>query len=161
MSGMNTSGFSGKRFEFGRGAGKSEYLLAGGLGVVIIAALALAIWGMFGGRISGPKAPTELHYKCEKCQHEFTVPLDELTAAPDAMDELQASVRDCPSCGAKQSCWRCIECPNCKKYYISQSEKARLEAMRIGRTEPEGIQDKCPYCQTVMLEWYREHRNKK
>lgn len=165
MSEMHVSGFSGKRFDFGRGGGgKKEYLLAAGLGVVIIGALALAIWGMFGGSISGPKAPTELHFKCEKkqCGHEFTVPIEEISDTPDAMAELEFSVRDCPECGAKQSCWRCIECPNCKKYFISQREKARLQAMRVGRTEPEGIQDVCPYkdCKTNLLEWYRANRKK-
>lgn len=107
-----------------------------------------------------PAPPMNLTFQCEKCAHQFSVPLEEMSDDPDAMAELEFSVRDCPSCGAKKSCWLTIQCPTCKKHYISQSVKVRLQAMRQGRTGPEGIQDVCPHCGTNLLEWYYEHRKR-
>ncbi|HUT56542.1 MAG TPA: hypothetical protein VNA25_01570 [Phycisphaerae bacterium] len=98
---------------------------------------------------------------CEKCGHQLRKPIPEIDTTKDITEaEMELSCVDCPKCGQKACCWRAIHCPACKKFYISQSEKARVEAMRAGRGEPEGVVDVCPYCRTNLLEWYRKHRRK-
>jgi hypothetical protein len=157
MSGANWSRLGGKRFDFSfiKNA-KQEYLIAGVLGVVILGSAYLMIRQFRGpGGTSGPSA---FHYKCEKCGNEFTIDVDKLPVVHNMGDERSVMKQDCPKCKAQKSCWREMECPNCHKYFVGESEKAHYDSLARGRGGDMGhAKDICPFCKTDVNEWYRAH----
>jgi hypothetical protein len=159
MSRTNWSKYGIKRLDFSfKGIGKSEYLVAAVLGLVIIG----AAYGIYRG-IAGPsqpKGPDWFMYKCEKCGDERKVPVKELPRPQHLADEADLMKLDCTKCGAKKSCWQERECPNCHAYFVPQSQIAHWEAVRVGRGDPGGVRDVCPKCGTDINKWYMEHKPK-
>jgi len=98
-----------------------------------------------------------IHYVCVKCQHEFEKKLHEFAAS-----DLETGIRmpaaggpavllDCPSCKATQSCWPAMQCPKCKKWFISQQDVAFMRYCAAQQPIPEAvwrIRSKCPHCGT-------------
>ena len=158
MSRTNWSEYGVKRLDF-KGAGKTEYLVAAVLGLVIIG----AAYGIYRG-IAGPSQPAgprEFHYKCEKCGHEFVMPVEKLPRPQHLADERDLMKLDCPSCKTPKSCWQERECPNCRKYFIPASEVAHWEDLGHGRGDRGNVPDICDKCGTDVNKWYREHPPKK
>ena len=119
-----------KRLEFGGGPSrKKEILLGAALGVVVIGALVLALYGVF----KGDRPPVETyHFQCQECQYEFERKNDEL---PDYWYEfrpIEPHRLDCPKCEAKRSCVRMQKCPKCKKWFVPSETDAVLLCPHCG-----------------------------
>lgn len=162
MSRIAWSKLRGKRLDFSmfRSGNRMEYVLAGVLGIVIIGAIVFTVKTYFLGGSDKFKGPSVLHYQCEKCKHEFEKKPGDLPVARHPGEEIDNMKLDCPSCGAKKSCWREIQCPKCQRWYVSQNERNTYELGRRGRGSPDPVPDICPYpdCKTNYQEWYRTHQ---
>ena len=165
MSDTKWSSLRGRRFDFSviKG-GRSEYLIAGVLGVIIIGAAYMIYKGIAGE--SGPTGPTEVRFWCDPngtpkgCGYEFTVKVKDLAVAHNSGDELTLMKIHCTKCGAKRTCWQERQCPNCKKWFVPLSTRMHYEALRTGRGDPTGIRDVCPWCNTDLQKWYIDHQPK-
>jgi len=148
---------SGRRLDFGRFA-KTEYLIVGALGAVILVAVILVVANFVGGT-TPPTRVSAYHYKCDKCGNEFDKKPEDFPLERTPSDGAKKLLVDCPKCKAVASAWRMTQCPNpqCHKFYVSDLTTARYTAFMRGVGEPAGIQEKCPYCGTVVSEWYRQH----
>jgi DNA-directed RNA polymerase subunit RPC12/RpoP len=126
-----------RKFEMTRGSDKKEYLFVAALALVIVVALALTIYFTFLGGGTRKVAAGEFMYQCSKCGNEFSI--DQQTRW--RLEESDKPLADCPKCGAKQSAYRMVKCPNpaCGKYYVLETTKnpAKVSA-----------DDNCPYCKT-------------
>ena len=160
MSDTQWPRYSGKRLDFSilKGLGSGEYLVAAGLGLVIILAGGMAIHQLSRG--PGDSAATLMHYKCEQCGHEFTVEVPDAPVARAPGDAAGLFKRDCtnPHCGAKNSCWPTVECPDCHKWFIGQTTEAQLLSLRTGQRMDPNVHDVCPYCKTDAQEWHKQHQ---
>jgi hypothetical protein len=168
MSKSDWSGLQGKRFDFSafKSAGKTEYLIAGGLGLVILVAAYLTI------RQVVPEKPRREEvtpmYWCDPngtpkgCGNVFsknmTDLLKEVGPVRDPFDEIKTLKIDCPKCHAKNSCWQEAQCPNCKKWYVTNMTRAKYAAIRSRREAPMNIPDICSWCKTDVNKWNIEHR---
>ncbi|MGA2265185.1 MAG: zinc ribbon domain-containing protein [Phycisphaerae bacterium] len=132
-----------RKFEMSGGNDKKEYLFVAALAVVIVIALILTIYFAFlGGGKTKLAAPAEEYtYKCSKCGNEFAV--DQKTQW--RIEESDSRMADCPKCGAKQSAYPTVKCPNpaCGKYFVLESTK--------NPNASSGAMDNCPYCKTNYL----------
>jgi len=150
-----------RRLDFGRlGGAKMEWIFAGALGLIIILSLVITLWPS-DSTVGIGDAPKQ-HYVCVKCQHEFEKDImsfsKEELGGGMRMPEAQgpAILVDCPSCKATQSCWPAIQCPECKKWFISQQDVAFMRYYVAQQPIPEGvwrIRSKCTHCGTVPYEW--------
>jgi len=147
----------------GRG---TEYLLIGGLIIIIGGALALTF---FGGDKDGSGSYKPL-WQCQKCKHEFEPPplkRSPITRGPGFIDDdMRMVFLDCPKCGAKESCLPMTRCLECKKFYVSDPTRQRAEMQRQNpemTMMPRGrrIKNVCPYCKTDQNVWRRKNRRKK
>jgi hypothetical protein len=156
----NWSGYRGKHLDFAffKGGGRMEYLVAAVLGIVIIGAAYLTIRQFFGD--DTPSVSDKLNYKCEKCGFEFTKKLSEMPMVRNPGDQISAMKLDCPSCKAKGTCLREMECPNCHKLFIGASEKAMIARFQSGRGSGPEPHDVCPFCKTDVQEWWKQHPRK-
>ena len=132
-----------KRLEFAAGPSrKKEILLGAALGVVVIGALVLALYGVF----RGPRLEKEtLHFQCQECKYEFERDSDKLPDYWYKFRPIEPHRLDCPKCGASRSCVKTQQCPSCKKYFIPPETDAPLI---------------CPYCDIDIAEYMRTHRPK-
>jgi len=138
-----------------------EYVAVGVLSLVILLAVFMAVRGLWGGGLES--GPSELTFKCEKCNKEFPKKTSDLVAMQSADpigDERNLIKIDCPLCGAKKSSWQERECPSCHKLFIPQSEEARYRALTRGMRGAPDVPDVCTFCKTDLNKWYREHAPK-
>lgn len=147
----------------GRGVGGkgTEYLLIGALAVVIIGSLVLTFYFGMGGRKSA-RGRAKLMFQCSECDAVFE--LDPKTISRKDMGPEMGAMGmgimrpDCPKCGAKKSGQPMVQCPKCKKYYVSPRLNWNEITARGGRPEGDPPKDICPYCGTDRVEWYRKLR---
>jgi len=141
-----------KRLAVAGGEGfKTEYLFGGALAVIILGALALAIYFGFAGGPSASKGEVGgPWYKCEKCGEEF-----QLQQTGGGTMEKALPV-DCPKCGGKACAYRMSVCPKCGKRYVSDTTRYYLEMMQ-GRA----VKDICPHCGTDIGQLRREEYKKR
>ena len=158
---------SGSRFsrpDFG--GRRTEHLLIGGLIVVIVGALALAIFG--GGGDDTEEYEPMWQCQAEGCKHEFRPPpvkTPPVKDRPDVlMDDMQMVILDCPKCGAKEGCLPMDRCVKCGESYVSgpttewaAKQKADPDATPMGRVKSRNI---CPHCNTDQIQWRRKQRGK-
>jgi ribosomal protein L37AE/L43A len=130
-----------------------EYVFAGALALIIIGALALSLNAVMGG--GGPRGDVEdAHWKCEACEEVFVdndyLPEEEMIEGPGVAE------LDCKACGAEDSVFLMIKCPNCEQWYIPESHR-QWEAVEEGAE----IRDICPHCGTDYVQyWLDKRRNK-
>jgi ribosomal protein L32 len=144
----------------GLGGRGTEFLLIGGLAVVIIGAIVVTLMYAFDFRItSSPKAMAE----CQSCGKRFEYDSDKgprslIGAIPEAGPRLL----DCPECGAKASAIPLRRCPKCGKFYmppkVDEDQKPGAGADPTKAAQPADI---CPHCGTDRQEWHREQFRKK
>jgi ribosomal protein S27E len=127
-----------------------EYILAGVLLVVIVAAVVLSLGSI---RCSGPsfELPDSYRVKCVECDEEWEIKPDEAMDFGREVREELIGV-DCDKCGEKECVFLMIQCPKCKKHYLSKSI-----------ADPDAfVEDKhkdiCPHCGTDMHKWYKDRR---
>jgi hypothetical protein len=143
-----------RRLEFGRGGGnKTEILLAVGLGLVIVLAIALTVRGLIGTKPSGD-GDVRQHFVCERCGHHLAVEPSEIPPGEPAYMEMGGAVLDCPNCGAEKSCYPAMQCPKCGTWFISQSQMAYFRAMQEGQPPDPQVRDVCPKCHLDVTEYY-------
>jgi predicted RNA-binding Zn-ribbon protein involved in translation (DUF1610 family) len=151
----------GFAFNFFTSGNRTEYLLAIGLGVLIIGALGLTLYSIFGGGSKTTKPPDEIVYKCDSCGKTFIKKVAELRDKLQVSDEFAITKLDCPLCGKKLSAWQCVKCPKCGTPYVQETLKTRYEAAKKGRMlDPRlEIHDVCPNpsCKQDLVQWYRDH----
>ena len=154
----------------GGGRDRSEYLLIGAMGLIIVAALYLALgvplgWPPFreGGDTS---APDEYHMRCPDCDHEFVLSreehAEEWQRQQDEGNMDMAAVGSpylrmpCPKEGCDGWAYEMIQCPNpdCKKYYIPDA--AFEPELAIAPGPEQSAEGTCPHCDMP----YREAREK-
>ncbi len=99
------------------GAINMEYVFAGGLALIIVAALTLAIWHTFfrprGGTIG--EIPTEAHFQCRKCKDVQVVDMDKLTQKQIMQQGFGPMWADCPKCAKTDAAIEMAKCPKCEK----------------------------------------------
>ncbi len=167
---------------FNLGSGKAgnrkmEILLAVGLGIVILTALAALIIPWIG---PGTPPPPAMHFQCMKCQAEFEMNPKDMQrdprapggrpgapgGPPGAMGPRQLPfgvvLIDCLKCGAKESAVMEVQCvnPKCKRYFVSDMTKVILS----GGNPMQYMQDgqmpdtKCPHCGTMQRQWLEQNQ---
>jgi len=156
-----------KRFDIGGGGGRlPEILFAVALGAIIVGGAWLSYMHGCRGSKGTPVKPGDmlLHFKCEKCGHEFTKkPSDRPEPTPEMFGP-SFSVTDCPKCGGEKCAYLMIKCPNCGKYYVSESHKAMVKALEspdFRKAHTPAVRDVCPYCKVDRIDFYREKQKKK
>ncbi len=136
---------------------QTEYAVAGGLLIVIVAAVVFAatqIWSC-GSTPIGERG--EPRVKCVKCGEEWTITREEEMIL-NRENEMRRGVpvgEDCEKCGGEGTVFLMNICPECKTYYLSKSI-----------TDPDkfaegGNKEVCPNCGTDLNEWWREHRRRR
>ncbi len=138
-----------------RGAINMEYVFAGALILLIVAALALAVWHTF---IRNPSEVAEIdpqiHFRCLKCGHEYAKDRDQLTKS-QMFSEAEGPIRDdCPKCGVQRAGIQLSKCPECEKYYLPEF----FTNPRIWGQPKSNI---CEHCKIDVDEWYIEENAKK
>ena len=146
------------------GGRRTEFLLIGGLGVVIIGAIVLTVMHGMGGRIGGGSRKPMA--ECRSCQERFEY---DPSADPQALGGWmgpgeQIYRPDCPKCGEKASGLPLMLCPNpdCGKHYLFPLVPDTLTIQKgadpsmLKRADPV-----CPHCGTDLHEWKREQFRKK
>ena len=149
------------------GGRSTEYLLIGGLVVIIAGSLALTVFN------PGKKGPGDIKpmWQCQACQHKFEPP--PVTEAPIRRgpgfidDDMRMVFLDCPKCSEKESCLPMNRCLECKEFYVSDITRERAEFQKANpeqttmmppRTRAKNV---CPHCKTDQREWRRKNRKKK
>lgn len=137
-----------KRIDFGAES-KGDMLFAGGLIAIIVLALGLSIYTMFGD--SGPVGDTDwdgkYHMQCvnPSCEHTFELEDDdELTAMMEqgtAHPGPEGLVARCPKCN-EVSAVEMIRCTECGEYYASKSFRSYL----LSDYDPDLGPGPCPHC---------------
>jgi hypothetical protein len=139
-----------KRIDFGAES-KGDMLFAGGLIAIIVLALGLSIYTMFGD--SGPGGDSDwdgkYHMQCinPNCKHTFELEDDddELMAMMEqgtAHPGPEGLVSRCPEC-RKMSGVEMIQCPECEEYYVSETSRRYL---LTNEYNPELGTGACPHC---------------
>ena len=153
---ISRSGARVRRLKFGGGGKNMEIVFGVCLAGLIVLAVVLTLWQLFGkGRTSRISRP-DPHYKClvEECGHEFTPPpeTDGKPMLPDPF--LRTRLRNCPDCGAEDSAVPMIPCLNadCKKWIV------RLATRNPGAGPEE--RDICPHCKKDQLDLAKERAKK-
>ncbi len=144
----------GRRGRRGRsGAINMEYVFAGGLALIIVAALTLAIWHTFfrsrGGTIGD--IPTEAHFQCRKCKDVQVVDMDKLTQKQIMQQGFGPMWADCPKCAKTDAAIEMAKCPKCEKYYVPKGY-LRPDMMMSG-VEGANI---CPHCKLDVQKYRTE-----
>ena len=139
-----------------RGAINMEYVFAGALILLIVAALGLAFWHTF---IRNPskvaKIDPQVHFRCLKCKDEYAKDRKDLTKQEMFMEgEPTGIITDCLKCGAKGAAIQLSKCPACEKYYLP---KERMNP-RIWGTPGSNI---CEHCKIDVNQWYVEDAKKR
>jgi len=145
------------------GGRRTEFLLIGGLAVVIIGAIVLTVLHSMDVRIGGgsPKPMAE----CQSCQERFELdPSEDPRALIGSMGPGSKIYQpDCTKCGKKESGLPLMLCPNpeCGKHFLSPHIANRLK-IRDGADPSTLKQSKviCPHCGTDHDEWQREQFRK-
>ena len=121
-----------------RGAVNMEYAFAGALAAIILGSLALTIY--FG---LGPDAPPlpEPHWQCDKCGAVLVGDLMTPEEMARKMGPAGLLPIDCPKCGAKDSLYQTIACPQCGEWYIPATAKSP-----DGQIVGQDIRNVCPKC---------------
>jgi hypothetical protein len=97
-----------------------------------------------------------VHFFCEQCMKEFTIPRQEYYSALSEDDEDGRA--DCRLCGARRGAYPMTKCPKCGKYYLSARQKAIIDSMAEKGQLPRNIgqiPDRCPHCGTDRIEFLR------
>lgn len=139
-----------KRIDFGAES-KGDMLFAGGLIAIIVLALGLSIYTMFGD--SGPSGANEgwegYHMKClnPRCEHTFVLQDDDdqlmaMMERGEAHPGPVGLVSKCPECN-KQSAAEMTKCSECGEFFVP---KVARQYLMTGEFNPEGEPDKCPHC---------------
>lgn len=147
---------------------QAQYILGGAL--VVIIGLSLASVFLSSMKRNGPSGPTEWHAYCLETNQEFIIDPTDPTKqmGPEGyppegmMDGLVYSPYT-----KKRTAVMMTQCPNCKKFFVPDYMKDALERQGKGAAPmmmPPPDMDSalvCPYCQTDIVQWYRDHRKKR
>lgn len=141
VSPLHSGGGTGRQWR------PKEYLLGGGLGLVIVGALVVTIWSLVPHSPGGVSA--EQHFFCTKCNAEFPVDMKNLSPEQRAAllpGPMYRGGIDCPKCGAKNSAVLMVHCVNkdCGRWFVPSAAGGRLT---------------CPYCKTDQAKYAEEHPN--
>lgn len=144
------------------GGKNMEYILAGVLLLIIIAAVVLSVGGIqCGGGTAGPGGQPMV--KCVECDEEWEISQEEASRFNREMERSMereggdTSIGwgwDCPTCKKEGCVFLMIQCPSCKKYYLSKRYTDPAAFVKAGR------RDICPECDTDVYKWYSEHRRR-
>ncbi|MCK4625340.1 MAG: hypothetical protein KAV00_08525 [Phycisphaerae bacterium] len=142
------------------GGKNMEYILAGALLLIIIVAVVLSVGGIqCGGGTAGPGGKPM--FKCVECKKEWEIEPEEASKFNREMERDTGRERgdtpigwDCPKCNKEGCVFLMIQCPKCKKYFLSKRYTDTAAFVKAGR------RDICPECDTDVHEWYKEHRRR-
>jgi hypothetical protein len=138
-----------------RGVINMEYVFAGALILLIVAALALAVWHTF---IRNPskvaKIDPQIHFRCLKCGGEYPKDRDKLTKS-QMFSEAEGPIRDdCPKCATKGAGIQLSKCPECGKNYLPKF----FTNQRLWGQPGSNI---CEHCKIDVDKWYMEDAKKR
>ena len=136
------------------GRPKMEYLLGGGLILLIGLCVVVSVGQLVGGRGSGPQ---NIHWECQKCGHTFEKAFQDLRPEERHIVNPMSDTFyiNCPSCGAEASCIQMTRCPSCGEWFVPEMRKHPIDY-----TDPAAIRQYkliCPHCNTDLAEYYKEH----
>lgn len=136
------------------GGKNMEYILAGVLLLIIVAAVVLALGPIRCGKESvGPAGKPMV--KCRECGKQWEVKREELRNYEREMEMGGTPIgTDCPYCKEEGCVFRMQQCPKCKEYYLSKRITDYEAFVEDGKKEI------CPKCGTDVYEWYKEHRRR-
>ena len=121
------------------GAIHQKHLLIGALALIIVVSLGATVWRFLGGRSGGPGLPEKLHFRCLKCNEEFTAKTEEVDRRHLRMGGLV--MINCAKCGRKESAIMMSQCPKCGKYYVPSGLLRSEKGASRG-----GSADICEHC---------------
>jgi hypothetical protein len=136
------------------------YILAVALGLIIAISL-LSVYANVRGKSSKPPGPSELHYFCLESKKEFIIKPD--FAKPESMMEYMdpmGGMRSMSPYTNRRTAVPMTQCPSCKKWYVPEFYK-NWDPQKGPPAPLMGEKQICPYCQTDILEWYRQNRKKR
>ena len=139
---MNLGG-SQIQFTLGKGT-KKDYILAGVLGVVIVASVVVALHFAMAGPEKG-NVDNSVHFQCFKkaCGNEFVVQPKQLTEEEQMLLSNGTVKIACTKCGDKSSYPQDL-CPKCNKWFIPQRSYDANSSASI-----------CPTCKLDVVEYQR------
>lgn len=152
------SSIGAKKLQMG-GGGKNDILIMVGLGAIIIFALGLAGYGIFGGGPGSKVEAIELRYECQACRHQWAPDKGEFEDEEEAMAMSDPAFyrATCPKCSKKEGA-QMTQCPACKHFFVSQ---ATLDPEIMMSGEP--FDNICPNseCGIDITQYYRDKYQKK
>jgi hypothetical protein len=136
-----------------------RYILAGALVLIIIISL-LSVFSSISGKSRRQTGPTELHYFCLESGNEFIVKPD--FSKPETMmdmDPFMGMFAMSPYTNQRTAV-PMTQCPACKKWFVPEHFKNWDPQQGPAAPQMMGKQI-CPFCQTDILDWYRQNRKKR
>ena len=141
---------------------QAQYILGGALVVIIALSLTSVVISTF--YKNKPTVPSEWHAFCLKTEKEFVIKPDEMQPGgengPDGIGRPDGLYKS-PFTN-EYTAVMMTKCPNCEKWFVPEYMKKALARAESGSpmmmppdTEGDTI---CPYCETNIVQWYREHR---
>ena len=148
----------------GPGGRLKDYLLIGGLVVIVVAALVMAIAYGLGDDDEKHKPPGAIMFKCLDCDAEFEYDhARQPKGTPDTVPMKRMGPARCQACKKLSRALQMTRCPECGKHYLSasaryQHEKDTLtrqgkDTAALGQCPP----TVCPHCETNLHTWYRQY----
>jgi len=142
--------------DFGRSSGggkKSDKLILAAVAVAAAGAVGLLIAAVLSDD-KVEETPWVVRFQCldVTCGHEWEPGAAQLKADPEML--LSPRVR-CPRCKGMTGV-QMTQCPRCKRFFVS--------ARRLNPDAPftpEMMKNVCPHCNTDIMQWQKEQREKK
>lgn len=137
-----------------------KFVILGGVAMVVILSLLVIGGEMCSDKGKPLKASDEFFVKCAECGKEWKIKRNERSSYQhrERRDEQGHQLGgDCPHCKGEGCAFIMFQCPNteCNKYYLL---KQFTDPDKFAAGE---VEDVCPHCDTVLKEWYEEHRKKR
>jgi hypothetical protein len=142
---------------------QAQYILGGALAAIILLSLG-SVFIMMKGKT--PTEPVEQHGFCLETEKEFVIdpknmPPGEMMPLDDMMDVLIYSPYT-----QRRTAVRMTHCPNCQKWFVPECLQDALERSESQSPMPMPLEDTqtqriCPYCNTDIIQWYRDHRKRR
>jgi len=146
---------SGDHSMFSRLFGTGNKTVAIIAGVVLVAVVIVSV-GYTIHKLTAPKrskrlAVSDVRFQCMQCKKEFSLPYKEVRKPSSG--QTRGLILDCRLCEAPGSALKMRQCPECEKYFVLQSARAKYEARKAGKqADLRGIREICSHCKADIFD---------